>query len=107
MKKKIFIKSKWINIAIKNAIILFYLPVREADEDEVGDDDDGGSNKFADDEFLTMTPTVSKILALEMPVEAVELAFEAAATTGGVWLTNSRSLEKIILFVNFMDFSFK
>ena len=67
----------------KNAI-LFYLPVREADEDEVGDDDDGGSNKFADDEFLTMTPTVSKILALEMPVEAVELTFEAAATTGGV-----------------------
>ena len=69
------------NIAIK---MQNYLPVREADEDEVGDDDDGGSNKFADDEFLTMTPTVSKILALEMPVEAVELPFEAAATTGGV-----------------------
>ena len=65
-------------------ILFTYLPVREADDEEVGDDDDGGSNKFAEDEFLTMTPTVSKILALEMPVEAVELAFEAAATTGGV-----------------------
>ena len=59
-----------------------------------------------------MTPTVSKILALEMPVEAVELAFEAAATTGGVWLTNSRSLEKLMnnniiiickFYKNFMD----
>ena len=58
----------------------------------MGEDDEGGSNKLADDEFFTMTPTVSRILALEMPVEAAE-AVEAAATTGGVWLTNSRSLK--------------
>ena len=49
----------------------------------MGEDDEGGSNKLADDEFFTMTPTVSRILALEMPTEAAE-AVEAAATTGGV-----------------------
>ena len=58
----------------------------------MGEDEEGGSKRLlAEDEFFTMTPTLSRILAREMPVEAVEFE-DAAATTGGVWLTNSRSL---------------
>jgi len=57
-------------------------PVSDTEELEVGDEDDGGSSKLlaeADEVTLpTITPTVSRILDLEMPL--------------GVVLTTSRSL---------------
>jgi len=66
----------------------------ETELEDVGEDEEGGSNRLAaEDEFFTMTPTLSRILAREMPVdEPLAFAAEAAATTGGVWLTSSRSL---------------